>query len=87
MVLKYYVNMNDAPVSDLFRQASIKNENHLMDFMILVGNIVQTQVEVQEHTLYFIKEIQLTISHMSQDQMLNQVHKVSTMQHALQEWL
>ena len=24
--------MNDAPVSDLFRQASIKTENHLMDF-------------------------------------------------------
>ena len=24
--------MNDAPVSDLFRQASIKTENHLMAF-------------------------------------------------------
>ena len=24
--------MNDAPLSDLLRQASIKNENHLMDF-------------------------------------------------------
>ena len=24
--------MNDAPVTDLLRQASIKNENHLMDF-------------------------------------------------------
>ena len=29
--LKYYANINDAPVSDLLRQASIKNENHLMD--------------------------------------------------------
>ena len=28
--LKYYANINDAPVSDLFRQASIKTENHLM---------------------------------------------------------
>ena len=30
--LKYYADMNDAPVSDLLRQASIKTENHLMDF-------------------------------------------------------
>ena len=32
MVLKYYANINDAPVSELFRQASIKTENHLMNF-------------------------------------------------------
>ena len=31
-VLKYYADMNDAPVSDLLIQASIKSENHLMDF-------------------------------------------------------
>ena len=30
--LKYYADMNDASVSDLLRQASIKTENHLMDF-------------------------------------------------------
>ena len=30
--LKYYSDMNDAPVSDLLRQASIKNKNHLMYF-------------------------------------------------------
>ena len=30
--LKYYADMNDAPVSDLLRQASIKTENQLMDF-------------------------------------------------------
>ena len=30
--LKYYLDMNDAPVSDLLRQASIKTDNHLMDF-------------------------------------------------------
>ena len=41
--LKYYVNINDAPLSDLFRQASIKSDNHLMHFfLILVGNIFQT---------------------------------------------
>ena len=30
--LKYYEDMNDAPVTDLLRQAGIKTENHLMDF-------------------------------------------------------
>ena len=30
--LKYYADMNDAPVSNLLRQASIKNENQLMAF-------------------------------------------------------
>ena len=30
--LKYYVDMNDAPVTELLIQASIKNENHLMTF-------------------------------------------------------
>ena len=29
---KYVVDMNDAPVTDLLRQASIKTENHLMAF-------------------------------------------------------
>ena len=32
MGLKYYANMNDAPVTNLLRQDSIKNENQLMDF-------------------------------------------------------
>ena len=30
--LKYYDNINDAPVYDILRQASIKTENPLMDF-------------------------------------------------------
>ena len=30
--LKYYASMKDAHLSDLLRQASIKNENQLMDF-------------------------------------------------------
>ena len=29
--LKYYDNINDAPISDLLRQSSIKTENHFMD--------------------------------------------------------
>ena len=32
MVLKYYTDVNYAPVYDLLRQASIKTENQLMNF-------------------------------------------------------
>ena len=31
-VLKYYTDLNDAPVTDLLRQANIKTKNHLMAF-------------------------------------------------------
>ena len=71
--LKYYADMNDAPVSDLLRKASIKNDNHLINFLILVGKVVQTLDEVQEHTLSFIKVGQFTMAHMLQDHFLNQV--------------
>ena len=30
--LKYYADLNDAPVTDLLRQANIKTKNHYMDF-------------------------------------------------------
>ena len=32
MVLNYYAIINDALVSDLLRQASIKTDNHFMNF-------------------------------------------------------
>ena len=32
MGLKYYADLNDAPVTDLLRQANIKTKNHLMAF-------------------------------------------------------
>ena len=32
MGLKYYADMNDAPLTDLLRKASIKTGNHLMAF-------------------------------------------------------
>ena len=32
MGLNYYADMNDAPVTDLLRQANIKTKNHLMAF-------------------------------------------------------
>ena len=30
--LKYYADLNDAPVTDILRQANIKTNNHLMAF-------------------------------------------------------
>ena len=71
--LKYYADLNDAPVTDLLRQDNIKTKNHLMDFLILVGKIVQILEKVQEHSLFYIKVGQLTITHMFQDQFLNPV--------------
>ena len=85
--LKYYADLNDAPVTDLLRQANIKTKNHLMDFLILVGNIVQTLEEVQDYTIFSIKVNQLTMAHMFQYQLLNTVQKVSIMQHSLLEWI
>ena len=32
MGLKYYADLNDAPVTDLLRQANIKTKNHLMAY-------------------------------------------------------
>ena len=32
LVLKYYADLNDAPVTDILRKASIKIKNHLLDF-------------------------------------------------------
>ena len=30
--MKYYTDLNDAPVTDLLKQANIKTKNHLMAF-------------------------------------------------------
>ena len=54
-----------------------------MAFLIPVGNIIQTLEEVQEHIIFSIKVVQLTMAHMFQDQLLNPVQKVSTIQRAL----
>ena len=48
---------------------------------------MKTLAEVKEHISYFIKVGQLIMEQIFQDQFLNKVQKVSTMQHALQEWL
>ena len=87
MGLKYYVCMNDTPVSDLLRQASIKNDNHLMDFSDSIWKDCPDNDRSTGAFIILYQVGKLTMSHMLQHQFLNQVHKVSTMQHLIQEWL
>ena len=85
LVLKHYDEMKDEPLSDLFRQVSIRTENQLMVFSDYIsGKIVQTTKETKDLILYLTKVNQLNFAHMFHDQLLNQVQKVSTMQHAMQ---
>ena len=44
MGLKYYADINDAPVSDPLRQASIKTENQMID---LSGSGSQSGAEIE----------------------------------------
>ena len=81
--LKYYADLNYAPVTDILRQSNLKTKNHLMPFLILVVRIFQTLEEVQEHILFSIKVDQLAMVHMFQDQLHNPVQKVSTVHAAL----
>ena len=77
--LKYYSDINNALVSDILRQASIKTENQLMSFS---GSSWQYFPDIGRSTraqIIFIKVVQLTMAHMFQNQLPNQVHKVSTM--------
>ena len=85
--LNNYANINDSPVSDLLRQASIKNEKHLMAFSDSSWQDYPDTVRRTGAYIIFHQVGKLTMVHMLQDQLLNQVHKVSTIQHSLQEWL
>ena len=85
--LKYYADLNGAPVTDLLRQANIKTKNHLMAFS---DSSWQDFPDIGRSTggyIIFYQVGKFTMSHMFQDQLHNPVQKVSTMQHALQEWL
>ena len=50
--LKYYADMKDEPLSELFRSSNFNTENQFMASLIIVGNIVQALAKVQEHILY-----------------------------------
>ena len=71
----------------MLRQASIKTDNPLMDFSDSSWQDCPENAELQESIFYFIKLGRFTMVHMFQYQFLNQVQKVSTIQHALWEWI
>ena len=87
MGLKYYADLNDAPVTDLLRQANIKTKNHLMNFSDSSWQDCPDTERITGAYIIYINMGQLTMAHMFQDQLPNPVQKVSTMQHALQEWI
>ena len=75
--LKYYADLNDAPVTDILRKANIKTKNHLMAFSDSSWQDCPDTGRVQDHTLFSIKVGQLTMAHMFQDHLLNPVQKVT----------
>ena len=81
--LKYYAEMKDAPLSDLLKQASIYTENKLMDFSDYSCQDFPETVRSTGAYIIFIKVGQFTMEHMFQDQFLNKVNTVSTMQLAI----
>ena len=84
--LKYYADLNDEPVTDLLRQANIKTKNHLMNFSDSSWQDFPDNGRSTGAYIIFYKGGKLTMVHMFQDQLLNTVQKVSTMQHAPQKW-
>ena len=87
MGLKYYAAMKDAPVSDLYRQDNISTESQLMDFSYSSWKYFPDTDRSKGSYIMFIKVGKLTMAHMFQDKLINQVQKVSTMHHVLQECL
>ena len=79
--------MKYAPLYELLIQTSINTDNKFMTFSDSSWKYFQTLAEVQEHISYFINVGRLTMGNMFQDQFLNQVQKLSTMQHVIQKWL
>ena len=79
--------MKDSPLSDLLRQASIKTENRLMVFSYPRWQDSPDTGRSTGSYMIFIKVGKLTMTHILQDRLINQVQKVSTMQHALPEWI
>ena len=87
MGLKYYADLNDAPVTDLLRQASIKTENHLIDFSDSSWQDCPDTGRSTGAYIFLYQDGPIDHDTHFPDQLPNQVKKVSTMQHALQEWL
>ena len=83
LVLKYDSDINDSLVSDLLIQASIKTENQLVYFSGFSWHNFPDTGRSTGEKLSLIKVVKLTMEHIFQDQLLNQVQKLSTIQYEL----
>ena len=79
--------MNDAPVTVLLRQASIKTDNHLMALSVSSWQDCPDTGRSTGAYMIFYQSGPIYHGTFFQGQLLNQVQKVSTMQYALQEKL
>ena len=87
MVLKYYDDMKDAPLSDLFRQASINTENQLMDFSYYSWNFFpDTVLSIGEYIIFY-QGGQIDHGTDVTGPVYQSSAELSTMQNALQEWI
>ena len=85
--LNYHGYLKDTPLSDLLRQANINTKNQVMVFYYYSWQYFPYNVRRSGAYNIFIIMGRLTTAHMFQEQFLNQVQKVITMQNVLQEWL
>ena len=79
MGLNYYAGINDAPVSDILRKASIITENQLMAFSDSSWQYFPGTGRITVEYIIFYQVGPIYHAHMFQDQLLNPVQKVITM--------
>ena len=84
LVLNYYADMKDVALYDPLRKASMKTNNPLMHFSDSSCQYYPDTSRIIGAYIIFIKVGQLTMAHMFQDQLLNKVQKLNTMQYTLQ---
>ena len=87
MGLKYYDSIKDSPLSDLLRKDILNTENTLVAFSDSSGKDCPDTARSTGAYILYIKMGQLKMVNMLQDELLKRVHKVGTIQHALQEFL
>ena len=75
--------MKDTLLSDLLRQANINTDNQLMDLSDSSWKDLPCTGRNIGSYIMFIMVVQLTMTYMLQDQLLNQVQKVSKIYHVL----
>ena len=85
--MKYYADLNDAPVTDILRQANINTNNSLMAFSdSSCQDCPDTGRSTGAYIIFYQGGPTDHGTHVP-GTVANPVQKVSTMQNALQEWL